>query len=38
MIYDDSIVSFERTKSAYEKALKNGLTFRNLDLRQRRAK
>lgn len=32
MIYDDSILSFERTKSAYEKALADGYSFRNLDL------
>lgn len=32
MIYDDSVVSFERTKSAFETALKEGFTFRNLSL------
>lgn len=34
MIYDDSIVSFKRTQSAYDKALEDGLTFRNLDLQK----
>lgn len=32
MVYDDSVISFERTKSAYDKALEQGFTFRNLDL------
>ncbi|MEX1100072.1 MAG: hypothetical protein WEB87_06580 [Bacteriovoracaceae bacterium] len=30
--YDDSVVSFERTKSAYDSALQEGYSFRNLDL------
>jgi len=35
-LYDDSILSFERTKSAYDKAISEGLTFRNLDLTRER--
>lgn len=31
MIYNDNTLSYERTKSAYEKALSKGFRFRNLD-------